>query len=91
VIDTDAHSVKHLDFMRYGVFVARRAGLTRDDVLNTRPVGAFRKAIRRTAGPAVKTAKAAPVKAPATKKKAVRKAAPAAGRRASARKARGKG
>jgi len=45
-ISTDAHSVRQLDHIRYGVFVARRAGLEKDDVLNTRPLAAFRKAIR---------------------------------------------
>lgn len=43
VIDTDAHSVAHLDLMRYGVFAARRAGLTKDDVLNTREYPTFRE------------------------------------------------
>jgi len=42
VIDTDAHSVGQLENIRYGVFVARRAGLTREDVLNTRPYERFR-------------------------------------------------
>jgi DNA polymerase (family 10) len=37
LIDTDAHSTKSLEFMRYGVFQARRAGLEKDDVLNTLP------------------------------------------------------
>lgn len=37
VIDTDAHSANQLDQMRFGVFQARRAGLTRNDVLNTLP------------------------------------------------------
>ncbi|MGQ9575839.1 MAG: DNA polymerase/3'-5' exonuclease PolX [Thermoguttaceae bacterium] len=37
VIATDAHSVHGLDVMRYGVLQARRAGLTRQDVANTRP------------------------------------------------------
>lgn len=37
VIDTDAHSTGQLDQMRFGVFQARRAGLTRNDVLNTKP------------------------------------------------------
>jgi len=36
VISTDAHAVPHLDFMRFGVDVARRAWLTAADVLNTR-------------------------------------------------------
>jgi DNA polymerase (family 10) len=44
VIDTDAHSVPELDFMRYGVFAARRAGLGPEDVMNTRPWQAFEKA-----------------------------------------------
>jgi DNA polymerase (family 10) len=37
-ISTDAHALPHLDFMRYGVAVARRAWLTPGDVLNTLPV-----------------------------------------------------
>jgi len=47
VISTDAHGVSQLDFMRYGVFAARRAGLTNDDVLNTRDLEAFREALSR--------------------------------------------
>ena len=34
VINTDAHRVEELDQMRFGVLQARRAGLTRDDVVN---------------------------------------------------------
>lgn len=37
VISTDAHSIAGLDCMRYGVLQARRAGLTKADVVNTRP------------------------------------------------------
>jgi len=47
VIDTDAHSARELDHMRYGVFAARRAGLTRDDVLNTRPYEQFEEWLER--------------------------------------------
>ena len=36
-ISTDAHAIPQLDYMRYGVAVARRAWLTPSDVLNTRP------------------------------------------------------
>ena len=36
-ISTDAHAIAHLDFMRYGVAVARRAWLTAAEILNTRP------------------------------------------------------
>jgi DNA polymerase (family 10) len=35
-INTDAHSVDELEEMRFGVLTARRAGLRRSDVLNTR-------------------------------------------------------
>jgi DNA polymerase (family 10) len=51
VIDTDAHSVNQLEHMPYGVFVARRAGLTRDDVLNTLPYERFRAQIRKGGSP----------------------------------------
>jgi DNA polymerase (family X) len=37
-IDTDAHSTDMLDDMFYGVGTARKAGLTKEHVLNTRPV-----------------------------------------------------
>ena len=36
VISTDAHSTLGMDMMRYGVLQARRAGLTKADVANTR-------------------------------------------------------
>jgi DNA polymerase (family 10) len=35
-INTDAHSIAELDFMRFGVGQARRGWLEADDVLNTR-------------------------------------------------------
>ena len=47
VIDTDAHSIANLDLMRYGLFVARRAGLTKEDVLNAWPRERMRKALRK--------------------------------------------
>ncbi|MEM7627436.1 MAG: DNA polymerase/3'-5' exonuclease PolX [Planctomycetota bacterium] len=34
-INTDAHSLEHLDNLRFGVLTARRAGATKDDVVNT--------------------------------------------------------
>lgn len=37
-IDTDAHHVDSMDYMVFGVGTARRAGLTKADVLNTRPL-----------------------------------------------------
>jgi DNA polymerase (family 10) len=47
VIDSDAHYVEALDYPRWGVMTARRAWVTKDDVLNTRPLKDFRKALRR--------------------------------------------
>jgi DNA polymerase (family 10) len=38
VISTDAHTIGQLDYMRFGVSVARRAWLTPKDILNTLPV-----------------------------------------------------
>jgi DNA polymerase (family 10) len=37
-IDTDAHSIGHLDNMRYGVGTAQRGWLTPDDVINAWPL-----------------------------------------------------
>jgi DNA polymerase (family 10) len=42
VINTDAHSTDGLDVMRFGINQARRAGLTKDDVANTRPWAQFK-------------------------------------------------
>jgi DNA polymerase (family 10) len=36
VISTDAHRIGQLDYMRFGVSVARRAWLAPQDVLNTK-------------------------------------------------------
>lgn len=47
VINTDAHSTSQLELMRYGVLQARRAGLTKHDVGNTRPWKELQKLVRR--------------------------------------------
>ena len=47
VISTDSHDRGGLQRLKWGVLVARRAWLRRDDVLNTRPVEAFRAGLRR--------------------------------------------
>ena len=47
VINSDAHEIDALGFTRWGVLTARRAWLTKEDVLNTRPLAQFRKALRR--------------------------------------------
>ena len=41
VIDTDAHNLPSLDYIEYALFNARRAWLTKDDVLNTMPFASF--------------------------------------------------
>ncbi len=48
-ISTDAHSVDGFRCMRFGVDQARRAWLTADDVINTRPLNELRKMLRRVA------------------------------------------
>ena len=47
VISTDAHAPAGFDLLRWGVTVARRAWAEPDDVLNTRPLEAFRASLRR--------------------------------------------
>jgi DNA polymerase (family 10) len=47
VVSSDAHSARALDVIRWGVVVARRAWLTAEHVLNTRPLGELRSSLRR--------------------------------------------
>lgn len=47
VISTDAHNVEGLDKLRYGILQARRGGLTKADVANTRPWQEVRKMLGR--------------------------------------------
>jgi DNA polymerase (family 10) len=47
MISSDAHSQNALGSTRWGVVQARRAWLTADDVLNTRPFDLFRSMLRR--------------------------------------------
>jgi DNA polymerase (family 10) len=46
VINTDAHHTSHMEKIRYGILQARRAWLTKDDVLNTLPAQKFAKAMK---------------------------------------------
>ncbi|MBS1853015.1 MAG: DNA polymerase/3'-5' exonuclease PolX [Acidobacteria bacterium] len=46
VINTDSHHTSHMEKIHYGILQARRAWLTRDDVLNTLPVQKFAKAMK---------------------------------------------
>jgi DNA polymerase (family 10) len=46
-IDPDAHDAPGLEDVRYGVGIARRAGLRASDVLNTLPADALDRALAR--------------------------------------------
>jgi len=46
VINTDSHHTSHMEKIRYGILQARRAWLTKDDVLNTLPPQQFAKAMK---------------------------------------------
>jgi DNA polymerase (family 10) len=90
VIDTDAHSVAQLENVRYGVFAARRAGLTREAVLNTRGFAELERGIRRALPAGSPRANAAPVKTagkPAVRSRAGGKTN--GGRKAAAKRATG--
>ena len=47
VISTDSHSVNGFDVLQYGVDQARRAGLTKGDVANTKSWTQFQKLLKR--------------------------------------------
>ncbi len=46
VINTDSHHTSHMEKIRYGILQARRAWLTKDDVLNTLPAAKFARAMK---------------------------------------------
>jgi DNA polymerase (family 10) len=47
LVNSDAHSVRNLELLRYGIATARRAWLTADQVANTRPWSELTKLRRR--------------------------------------------
>lgn len=47
VISTDSHSVNGFEVLKYGVDQGRRAGLTAEDVANTKPWDEFRELLKR--------------------------------------------
>jgi DNA polymerase (family 10) len=47
VISTDSHSVNGFDVLQYGVDQGRRAGLTKEDVANTKTCTQFKKLLKR--------------------------------------------
>lgn len=46
VISSDAHSTNGMNVLRYGILQARRGGLTKADVANTRPWKEFKKLLK---------------------------------------------
>src|SRR5688500_18341348 len=46
-INSDAHEIPALGYTRWGILTARRAWLTKDDVINTRPLKQFKAGLRR--------------------------------------------
>jgi DNA polymerase (family 10) len=46
-VNTDAHDLKRMDEMSYGIAVARRAWLEPDDVVNTMPIRKLKKHLRK--------------------------------------------
>jgi DNA polymerase (family X) len=46
VINTDSHHTSHMEKLRYGITQAKRAWLTKDDVLNTLPLKQFTGAMK---------------------------------------------
>lgn len=50
VLSVDAHSMPELGNVRYAAILARRAGVTKEEVLNVRSAAAFAKAVRPTGG-----------------------------------------
>jgi DNA polymerase (family 10) len=45
VIDTDSHSVDHLRYIQYGVWVARRGWCEKEDILNTQSIEKLKKSL----------------------------------------------
>ena len=46
IISTDSHHPEHLNFMRYGVGIARRGWCEAKDILNTLPAAKFKSALK---------------------------------------------
>jgi DNA polymerase (family 10) len=46
-INSDAHSIVHLDYLRYGIGTAQRGWLTADDVINTWPLPKLQDFLRK--------------------------------------------
>jgi len=49
LINTDSHHTSHMEKIKYGILQARRAWLTKADVLNTLPAAHFTQALKKGA------------------------------------------
>ncbi len=47
VINTDAHHIDHLEFMPFGISIARRGWLSKEDVVNTLPLVNMQKILKK--------------------------------------------
>jgi DNA polymerase (family 10) len=47
VINTDAHWAEHMEYIKFGVTIARRGWLSKEDVLNTRSLNELTKMLRK--------------------------------------------
>ncbi len=47
IIDTDAHNINQLEFMRYGIGTARRGWAGAKDIINTKNLSEFLRIIRK--------------------------------------------
>ena len=45
IISTDSHNIKHLDYMIYGVAMARRGWLGPESIVNTQPLERLEKTL----------------------------------------------
>jgi DNA polymerase (family 10) len=53
-INSDAHSVTQLEYVRYGVYVARRAWVQPQNLVNTWPLAKLQQWLRRAHAPSAK-------------------------------------
>jgi DNA polymerase (family 10) len=72
VVDSDAHRVAELDFVRYGIDQARRGWCEAKDVANTLPLARLLPLLRTGARPATTAGRVTPSGRPARPSRAAR-------------------
>jgi DNA polymerase (family X) len=75
LVNTDAHSARNLELVRYGVATARRAWLTAEQVANTRPWGEFAHLRKRAQARSRGSSSAATTRSTASREKGASSAA----------------